>query len=144
MSDLSFLIYSSLRNNSCSDQEIKNILSSCEKNNPSLDITGVLVHSNNYFLQFLEGNENEIMGLFNNIKKDSRHSKVLLLNKGKIEKRMFPSWHMGYKDVDNEEMSFLTSSSDEEKDAFNNLLKGNHVEDNKALKMLARFYRTVK
>ena len=51
---------------------------------------------------------------------------------------------MGYKDVDNEEMSFLTSSSDEEKDAFNNLLKGNHVEDNKALKMLARFYRTVK
>ena len=69
MSDLSFLIYSSLRNNSCSDQEIKNILSSCEKNNPSLDITGVLVHSNNYFLQFLEGNENEIMGLLITLKK---------------------------------------------------------------------------
>lgn len=143
MANLHYLVYSSIRNESCSDEQIKNILASCEKNNPSKEITGVLVHSNNYFLQFLEGAEEEIMGLFNHIRKDPRHSKVILLNKGLIDERMFPSWHMGYKDADKESVDLLTQSTSEEKDLFNKLLKGGVVEDNKALKMLSRFYKLV-
>lgn len=143
MEKLSFLIYSSIRNENCTDQEIQNILASCEKNNPNKDITGVLVHSENYFLQFLEGDADEIMGLFNHIKKDPRHSKVILLNKGEIESRMFPSWHMGYKDASKGEVDLLTKSSDDEKSVFNTLLKGGEVANNKALSMLQKFYKLV-
>lgn len=143
MENLNYLVYSSIRNESCTDDEIKNILASCERHNPSKKITGVLVHSNNYFLQFLEGSEEEIMGLFNHIRKDTRHSKVILLNKGTIQERMFPSWHMGYKDADKDNVDLLTQSTDDEKDLFNKLLKGGVVEDNKALKMLSRFYKLV-
>lgn len=143
MANLHYLVYSSIRNENCTDEQIKNILASCEKHNPSKAITGVLVHSNNYFLQFLEGAEEEIMGLFNHIRKDKRHSKVILLNKGLIDERMFPSWHMGYKDADKEGVDLLTQSTSEEKDLFNKLLKGGVVEDNKALKMLSRFYKLV-
>lgn len=143
MENLDFLIYSSVRNQNCTDEEIQKILDSCQRNNPSKAITGVLVHSNNYFLQFLEGEESELMTLFKNIKKDSRHSKVILLNKGKIDERMFPSWHMGYKNIDSDGVKLLTSATDNEESLFNKLLKGGVVEDNKALKMLSRFYKLV-
>ena len=143
MENLSFLIYSSVRNENCTDAEIKNILASCEKNNPGKNITGVLVHSDNYFLQFLEGEASEIMELYNHIKKDPRHSKCILLNKGTIDKRMFPSWHMGYKDAGKGEVDLLTQSSADEKSTFNTLLKGGEVADNKALAMLQKFYRLV-
>lgn len=143
MENLSFLIYSSVRNEICTDAEIKNILASCEKHNPGKNITGVLVHSNNYFLQFLEGDADEILGLYNHIRKDPRHSKCILLNKGTIDERMFPSWHMGYKDADKDGVDLITKSSDDEKELFNKLLKGGVIEDSKALKMLSRFYKLV-
>lgn len=143
MEKLNFLIYSSVRNANCTDEEIQKILDSCERHNPSKSITGVLVHSNNYFLQFLEGDENELMALYNHIKKDSRHSKVILLNKGIIEGRMFPSWHMGYKDADKDNVTLITDATDNESETFNKLLKGGVIEDSKALKMLSRFYKLV-
>jgi hypothetical protein len=143
MEKLNFLIYSSVRNVNCTDEEIQKILNSCERHNPSKSITGVLVHSKNYFLQFLEGDEAELMALYNHIKKDSRHSKVILLNKGTIDGRMFPSWHMGYKDADKEDVTLITQASDDEESIFNKLLKGGVVEDSKALKLLSRFYKLV-
>lgn len=143
MEKLNYLIYSSVRNASCTDQQIQNILKSCEKNNPGKSVTGVLVHSQNYFLQFLEGEENDLMNLFNLIKKDDRHSKVILLNKGEIKERMFPSWHMGYKDADKDEMTLITDASSDENEVFNKLLKGGIIDDSKVLKMLSRFYKLV-
>ncbi len=143
MEKLNYLIYSSVRNASCTDQQIQNILKSCEKNNPGKSVTGVLVHSQNYFLQFLEGEENDLMNLFNLIKKDERHSKVILLNKGEIKERMFPAWHMGYKDADKDEMTLITDASSDENEVFNKLLKGGIIDDSKVLKMLSRFYKLV-
>lgn len=143
MEKLNFLIYSSVRNTNCTDEEIQKILDSCQRHNPGKSITGVLVHSKNYFLQFLEGDENELIALYNHIKKDSRHSKVILLNKGLIEARMFPSWHMGYKDADKDNVTLITDATDNESETFNKLLKGGVIEDSKALKMLSRFYKLV-
>ena len=143
MEKLSYLVYSSVRNANCTDEEIQKILNSCERNNPSKSVTGVLIHSQNYFLQFLEGEENEIMDLLNHIKKDSRHSKVILLNKGEIEARMFPAWHMGFKDADKDGLTLISDASSSEEETFNNLLKGEVIEDTKVLKMLRRFYKTV-
>ena len=143
MEKLNYLIYSSERNTNCVDEEIQKILKSCEKNNPGKYVTGVLVHSKNYFLQFLEGDENEILNLFNLIKKDHRHSKVMLLNKGEIKERIFPAWHMGFKDVDKEDMTLITEATQDENEVFNKLLKGGIIDDSKVLKILSRFYKLV-
>ena len=143
MEKLNYLIYSSVRNPNCVDEEIQKILKSCEKNNPGKYVTGVLVHSKNYFLQFLEGDENELLNLFNLIKKDHRHSKVMLLNKGEIKERMFPAWHMGFKDVDKDDVTLITEATPDENDVFNKLLKGGIIDDSKVLKMLSRFYKLV-
>lgn len=141
MEKLNYLIYSSVRNSSCTEDQIQNILKSCKKNNPGNSVTGMLVHSNNYFLQFLEGEENDLLKLFNLIKKDDRHSKVMLLNKGEIKERMFPTWHMGYKDADIDEITFISEASIDDYEIFNKLLKGEIIHDNKVLKMLSRFYK---
>jgi hypothetical protein len=143
MEKLNYLVYSSVRNANCTDEEIQKILKSCEKNNPGKSVTGVLVHSKNYFLQFLEGAENDLTSLFNLIKKDDRHSKVILLNKGEITERMFPAWHMGYKDADKEDLKLITDATIEENEVFNKLIKGGIIEDSKVLKMLSRFYKLV-
>jgi len=52
---LSQIIYVSVRNANCSDEEIQKILESSNRNNGKLDITGVLLYSRNKFLQVLEG-----------------------------------------------------------------------------------------
>ncbi len=54
------LVYTSVRKPGCDDYEIKKILESCKRNNPSKDITGVLLHSENHFIQYLEGSKDII------------------------------------------------------------------------------------
>ena len=52
---LSQLVYVSNRKQNCSAEEIEKILNSCKKNNPPLDIEGVLLYSNTKFIQLVEG-----------------------------------------------------------------------------------------
>jgi len=39
----------------CDDSEIDKILDSAKRNNPGLDITGVLLYTEKKFIQYLEG-----------------------------------------------------------------------------------------
>jgi hypothetical protein len=60
---LSHLIYVSNRAQNCTQSEIEKILESCKKNNVQYDITGVLLYSDTKFVQYIEGQYKEIMGL---------------------------------------------------------------------------------
>lgn len=143
MNNLGFLIYSSIRNEICTDDDIKRILTNIENNNHAKNLTGVLVHSDKYFVQFLEGDKDQLASLFENIKKDPRHS-VIALNKGSIEKRMFPSFYTGYKNISQREIDFLTDSIDNESTFLDYILEGNIVSENKSLKALQTFYKQVR
>ena len=59
------LVYTSARNAKCDENEITSIVAACQRNNPGKDITGVLLYSDNRFLQYLEGNANEIRNYLN-------------------------------------------------------------------------------
>lgn len=63
-------------------------------NNPSLDITGMLVYNGGNFIQALEGPKESVTQLFEKISKDERHRNVLVLLSGGIDKREFPDWAM--------------------------------------------------
>jgi Sensors of blue-light using FAD len=52
---LSQLVYVSNRKANCTEAEIEKILASCKKNNPPLNITGVLLYSDIKFIQLVEG-----------------------------------------------------------------------------------------
>lgn len=133
------LVYSSARSPRCTDEEIQKILASCKKNNPSQDITGVLLHSNNYFIQYLEGTK-DIIKLYDLIKTDSRHSRVVMLSYGPIKERVFPSLHMGYKSMSKDQVEFHTDGSEADKKTFQALIKGEKVAEANAVKLLVKFF----
>jgi hypothetical protein len=61
---LSQLTYVSNRNPNCTNEEIEKILLSCKENNPSLEVTGVLLYSETKFIQMVEGNSKTILELY--------------------------------------------------------------------------------
>ena len=62
--------------------DIRAILDTANQFNDAHDITGCLLYYNNEFVQLLEGDKTEVLDLYENIKRDKRHSYVLLLGKG--------------------------------------------------------------
>lgn len=139
MNHLYQLVYSSTRTPSCTEEQIQNILKSCERNNAGKNITGVLLHSENNFVQYLEGDK-DIIKLYDLIKDDPRHTRVVLLSYGPLKERVFPSWHMGYKNISRNEIELITKSTDQEQKAFNALLKNTAVAESTALKLLTKFF----
>lgn len=136
-----YLIYSSRKKESCDEQEIQNILDACQRNNSKKNITGILLHSNDRFLQYLEGDQEKIQHLYEHIRKDVRHDMVMLVKKGEVQNRLFPSWEMGYKKLNNS-LGFHSDVDQKEISTFNQLLNGqsNSIEEKQVLKTLTRFY----
>ncbi len=141
MSQLHRLVYTSVRKPNCDDTEIEKILDSCRKNNPGRNITGVLVHSDKRFLQYIEGEKKDLEELFELIKKDDRHAAVNQRNFEPIDKRIFPSWQMGYKDLSSE-LAFHSDASTEDQKIIKALINDEMDFSNQGLKVLQLFFKT--
>ncbi len=133
------LLYTSRKTPTCNDKEIEKILDSCKRNNPSKDITGVLLHSNDHFIQYLEGSK-DIIKLYDLIKTDTRHTGVVLLSYAPLKERVFPAWHMGYKNITNSKIDFLTDANSNEKKVFESIIKGEKQMDASAVGLLIKFF----
>lgn len=134
------LIYTSSRRPSCTDVEIENILKACERNNPKRGITGILLHSNKRFLQYLEGSRLELFDLYDKIKLDPRHGGVNIRDFSPIEKRLFPSWHMGYKDINSQSVEFLSKISEKDRAIFKELIQEREYEIDDAINVMKTFF----
>jgi len=137
---LSQLVYVSNRKANCTTEEIEKILTSCKQNNPPLNITGVLLYSEVKFIQLVEGDAKVIMGLYDKIKKDPRHSNVMMISYNTIKEKSFPSWHMGTRDISKTDVQFKTDISAEDKKVFTNILGGKEENGQKVLNLLKRFF----
>ena len=96
---MSFLMkrvrYISRFSSALSSQDIETIIETSQKNNPSRQITGMLMATGDLFYQLLEGPRNEIDALYARISKDPRHEQILLLESetGDFD-RICPDWAM--------------------------------------------------
>lgn len=136
---LAQLVYVSSRKDKCTDQEIEKILEACKKNNPKLDITGVLLYSDEKFIQYLEGDSKEILALYDKIKEDDRHERSMVISYAPIQEKSFPSWHMANKKVEND-INYRTDISPSDKKVFNALLTGKEQEGPQVLNLLKKFF----
>lgn len=118
------LVYTSARKKECDDSEIQKILDACKKNNPSKNITGLLIQTENRFLQVIEGKKDEVIGLSEKIKNDPRHGGVNIRFEKTVDKRLFPNWHMAFKDISNEEIQFHSEISEEDKKTYQAMMNG--------------------
>jgi len=130
------LIYRSKRAETTTDKDIQDILSACERHNPESEISGVLVHSKNSFFQYLEGEKEYLENLYNKIKEDPRHFDCKLEAIEAINHKVFPGWHMGYKDLDTSLVEFNTSVEGSELLELEKLIYGSNTMDDKGIEML--------
>ena len=141
MSDLYRLVYTSFRKSSCTKKEIEKILEACKRNNPSRGVTGILLHSSNRFIQYIEGSKENVEDLYELIKDDPRHTSINKRSFESIEKRLFPSWEMGYRDVENGQITFQTEATKVDRKKFDGIIKGELDFDNDGLRVLQLFFR---
>lgn len=76
---ISYLVYISSRNNNYLDDERAKILEACKRNNKGLDITGVLLYSSTYFVQFLKSDYRTIIKLYDKRRAYERHINVTMM-----------------------------------------------------------------
>jgi hypothetical protein len=92
---LARLIYVSTLCENCDALALKDILAKSREYNKERNITGLLSHNSDYFLQCLEGSREELNHTYNHIINDSRHSNVTIIYYKEIHSRQFGDWSMG-------------------------------------------------
>ena len=91
------LIYASRMSPECvalPDDTLTAILNVAVPNNRRLDVTGLLIAHQGWFLQALEGREATVRGLYDAIAADPRHHDTSLIAEGRQGERRFGAWTM--------------------------------------------------
>jgi len=138
---LTHLVYVSARKRNCTDEEIEKILAACRANNGPLDITGVLLYSDTRFIQYVEGKSTALTSLYDKIKKDTRHEKVVMISYNPITERIFPSWQMGSLKITSDDISFITDITSQDKDVFQKIISGKEADGAKVRDLLVKFFK---
>ncbi len=98
-----FLTYASSATGPFSKEDLDELLAQCRENNSALGITGMLLYKDGNFMQVLEGEEEAVRKLYAKIEGDPRPSGTIVLLRGHQEKRQFPDWSMGFRDLNSSE-----------------------------------------
>ena len=79
-----------------SDQDLKQLLSQCRRDNARQQVTGILFYSHSKIAQLLEGEAEVVEPLFEKIARDGRHSHISRLVSKPIRARSFADWSMAF------------------------------------------------
>lgn len=94
------LIYISGETSPFSKNQLENLLELARDKNTHLGITGLLLYKHGNFLQVLEGEKATVLSIFETIRQDPRHRRVIPILQEPIEKRDFGEWSMAYREID--------------------------------------------
>ena len=76
--------------------ELADIIAVAKVRNAALGVTGALIRAQSYFAQVLEGDRDDIEELMVSIRRDPRHSELLITETWAITERRFKSWMLAY------------------------------------------------
>ena len=95
-SDLESLVYVSSAVRLLSPDEIGDLLKRARARNKEYDITGVLLHNNGNFVQYIEGPKDNLDIIYKIIREDARHTGLILISREAIQSRQFGDWPLGF------------------------------------------------
>jgi hypothetical protein len=75
---------------------VANIVAHSQVKNKQLGVTGALLFTGKHFAQILEGSPEAIDMLMAYIYSDTRHGKIVVIDKSPITRRRFADWQMAY------------------------------------------------
>lgn len=106
------LVYVSFETHPMTDTDLKDILQVARATNNTLGITGMLLYRDGFFIQALEGDEAQVVPLFEKIATDARHRNVLMVYKNAIVARNFGDWLMGFNKISDDDVRGLAGFID--------------------------------
>lgn len=77
-----------------SPMDVADILEVSSRNNPTLQVTGVLAYCDDRFIQLLEGPSTSLDTLLERLAADDRHSDLEVLDRTPVTERAFADWAM--------------------------------------------------
>lgn len=96
MSPLIQLVYNSAATVDFSDADLEQLLTAARNKNASLGITGMLLYIDGCFFQTLEGPQDAVDKLAEQIRGDRRHTRMTTIIREPIAHRSFSEWTMGF------------------------------------------------
>jgi hypothetical protein len=99
------VIYSSEATPGLAAAELEEMLAESRIRNQVYGITGVLLFVEGAFLQILEGERDDVLGLMERIERDPRHRGVKVFYEQEVDERAFASWSMAYLSPSAEEVA---------------------------------------
>jgi hypothetical protein len=93
------IIYTSTAVALFSKDQLKTLLTTARRNNHALQVSGMLVYDDGFFMQVLEGPERVVDGLYASIEKNPRHDNIRLLLRHRIKEKEYEEWSMGFVDT---------------------------------------------
>ena len=103
------LVYTSVAKQKMTDENLKTILKNSHFKYKTLNVTGVLLYQDPFFLHVLEGDEHILDEKFHKIIHNPAYHKVSLIYKQPILKRSFLTWIMGFNKKDGEHIDSILS-----------------------------------
>ncbi len=94
------IIYFSKETAKLPDSGIMELLVQSRSRNLRLEITGMLLYMHGTFLQVIEGPEAAVKRVFESIRADPRHDRLIVLAEEPVTSRDFPNWLMGFEPID--------------------------------------------
>ncbi len=88
------LLYRSRATKSMSTEELRELLVQARERNAAEEVTGLLVHDRDRFIQWLEGPRDNVERIWSSIQKDERHQEVERIYVPRLKQRMFEDWDM--------------------------------------------------
>jgi hypothetical protein len=97
--ELFSLIYTSTPTRPFSQEDLEDLARVSQRNNAEREISGLLLYSQRFFLQVIEGDYDDIAELYITLEHDDRHRDLQLLTAAPASRRVFPDWSMGVLDI---------------------------------------------
>jgi hypothetical protein len=76
-------------------EELHDILNSARRNNSTKNVTGALIFDDEWFVQALEGESDDVMSILRKVEADHRHIDVKIIETATVPSRCFGNWWMG-------------------------------------------------
>ncbi len=93
------IVYVSSAAGPVDDASMHELVAASEERNHCRNITGLLLHKDGRFMQFLEGPQENVAELYDAICRDARHEGITVLRRRFIPHRQFPNWSMRLADT---------------------------------------------
>ncbi len=94
------ILYASEVSHSLSEAEINHILDKARARNVQEGVTGILLHKDGHFLQYIEGPKAALARVYQTIEADNKHKNLKLIFNRPVVARLFPEWSMAYQTKD--------------------------------------------